>query len=97
LGSFWGFLVGLVFVMPIDGVLLGAAAGPPGGKLSDCSINDGFMKVSARSFEPGHAALRTSPNESKEKALGDTSRPILPTDAGNSSAYPATNNRSLLP
>lgn len=56
-GSFWGFLVGLLFMMPIAGVLLGAAAGALGGKLSDYGINDDFMKGVAASIQPGNAAL----------------------------------------
>lgn len=56
-GSFWGFLVGLVFMMPIAGVLLGAAAGALGGKLSDYGINDQFMKNVAASMQPGNAGL----------------------------------------
>lgn len=56
-GSFWGFLVGLIFMMPIAGVLLGAAAGALGGKLSDYGINDAFMKGVASSIKPGNAAL----------------------------------------
>jgi uncharacterized membrane protein len=56
-GSFWGFLVGLVFMMPIAGVLIGAAAGALGGKLSDYGINDEFMKGVSESIKPGNAAL----------------------------------------
>jgi uncharacterized membrane protein len=56
-GSFWGFLVGLVFMMPIAGVLIGAASGALGGKLSDYGINDDFMKGVAGSIKPGNAAL----------------------------------------
>lgn len=56
-GSFWGFLVGVVFMMPIAGVLLGAAAGALGGKLSDYGINDDFMKGVAANIKPGNAAL----------------------------------------
>jgi len=43
--------------MPIAGVLLGAAAGALGGKLSDYGINDEFMKGVASSIKPGNAAL----------------------------------------
>ena len=56
-GSFWGFLVGLVFLMPVAGVLIGAAAGALGGKLSDFGINDEFMKGVAGNLQPGNAAL----------------------------------------
>ena len=92
-GSFWGFLVGLLFFMPLVGVLVGAASGALAGKLSDYGINDQFMKGVAESLQPNHAALfllvrqmttdkvvaglqefggtvlRTSLDESKEKAL----------------------------
>lgn len=56
-GSFWGFLVGLVFMMPIAGVLIGAASGALGAKLTDYGINDDFMKGVAGSIKPGNAAL----------------------------------------
>lgn len=56
-GSFWGFLVGLIFLMPLAGVLIGAAAGALGGRLSDYGINDQFMKGVASAIKPGNAAL----------------------------------------
>jgi uncharacterized membrane protein len=56
-GSFWGLLVGLVFLMPLAGVLVGAASGALAGKLSDFGINDEFMKGVASSLQPNHAAL----------------------------------------
>jgi uncharacterized membrane protein len=56
-GSFWGLLVGLVFLMPLAGALVGAASGALAGKLSDFGINDQFMKDVASSLQPNHAAL----------------------------------------
>lgn len=56
-GSFWGLLVGLIFLNPILGVALGAASGALGGALSDYGINDAFMKELAAKIEPGNAAL----------------------------------------
>src|SRR6516164_4101425 len=41
-GSFWGLLVGLLFLNPILGVAVGAASGAIGGALSDYGINDAF-------------------------------------------------------
>src|SRR5271167_4853114 len=43
-GSFWGLLIGLIFMMPLAGVAIGAASGALGGALSDAGINDKFMK-----------------------------------------------------
>jgi uncharacterized membrane protein len=56
-GSFWGLLIGVLFLNPIIGVALGAASGALGGALSDFGINDNFMKELAASIKPGDAAL----------------------------------------
>lgn len=56
-GSFWGFLVGILFMHPIFGVVAGAAAGAVGGALSDYGINDRFMRRIAASMQEGRAAL----------------------------------------
>lgn len=56
-GAFWGMLVGLIFFMPIAGVLTGAAAGALSGALSDYGINDRFMKDVSGVLQPGQAAL----------------------------------------
>jgi uncharacterized membrane protein len=94
-GSFWGLLIGILFLNPIVGVALGAASGALGGALSDFGINDAFMKELSASLNPGNAALfvliehmtadkvlneikdaggtvlKTSLDETKEKALRD--------------------------
>ncbi|KPF69206.1 hypothetical protein IP69_10965 [Bosea sp. AAP35] len=56
-GSFWGLLIGAIFLMPLAGVALGAASGALGGALTDYGINDDFMKELAASLQPGNAAL----------------------------------------
>jgi uncharacterized membrane protein len=56
-GSFWGLLVGFIFMMPIAGVALGAGAGALGGALADVGINDRFMKDVAQTLQSGNAAL----------------------------------------
>jgi uncharacterized membrane protein len=56
-GSFWGLLVGVLFLNPIIGVALGAASRALGGALTDFGINDAFMKDLASSIQPGNAAL----------------------------------------
>lgn len=94
-GSFWGLLIGVLFLNPILGVAVGAASGALGGALSDFGIDDAFMKDLAASIQPGNAALfvliksmtadkvlkeikdaggvvlKTSLDETKEKALRD--------------------------
>ncbi|WPO42892.1 DUF1269 domain-containing protein [Tardiphaga sp. 42S5] len=56
-GSFWGLLVGLLFLNPLIGVALGAASGAVGGALTDYGINDAFMKEISETLQPGKAAL----------------------------------------
>ena len=56
-GTFWGALIGLIFLMPLAGAALGAASGALAGALSDVGINDKFMKDTAAAIQPGTAAL----------------------------------------
>src|SRR5436190_14732729 len=94
-GSFWGLLIGVLFLNPILGVAVGAASGALGGALHDFGIDDTFMKELAANLQPDNAALfvliknmtadkvlkeikdaggvvlKTSLDETKEKALRD--------------------------
>jgi uncharacterized membrane protein len=71
-GSFWGLLVGLVFLNPLIGVALGAGAGALSGALTDFGINDSFMKELASSIKPGNAALfLLSKNMTADKVLAE--------------------------
>jgi uncharacterized membrane protein len=56
-GSFWGLLIGVLFLNPILGVAVGAASGALGGALTDFGIDDSFMKDLAQSIHPGDAVL----------------------------------------
>ncbi len=56
-GSFWGLLIGMIFMVPLAGVALGAASGAISGALTDVGINDAFMKEAAQTLQSGNAAL----------------------------------------
>jgi uncharacterized membrane protein len=56
-GAMWGALIGLLFLNPLIGAAVGAGAGALGGRLRDIGINDQFMKDTASTLTPGHAAL----------------------------------------
>ena len=56
-GTFWGSLIGLIFLMPVAGAAIGAASGALGGKLTDIGMNDKWMKDGAAAIQPGTAAL----------------------------------------
>jgi uncharacterized membrane protein len=56
-GTFWGLLIGVLFVNPLLGAAMGGAGGALGGALTDFGINDQFMKQLAESIHPGESAL----------------------------------------
>ncbi|TPE47943.1 DUF1269 domain-containing protein [Amaricoccus solimangrovi] len=57
-GSFWGLLIGVLFLNPLVGVAAGAGAGALAGALTDVGVNDRFMKdLAEQKIEPGQAVL----------------------------------------
>jgi uncharacterized membrane protein len=67
-GSFWGMLIGLIFLNPLLGAAVGAGAVTISGKLSDIGVDDKFMKELAETFKSGASALfvlvrRATPDE----------------------------------
>jgi uncharacterized membrane protein len=56
-GSFWGSLIGLIFLNPLLGLAAGATAGAVSGALTDVGIGDKFMKDLAATMQPGSSAL----------------------------------------
>ena len=56
-GSFWGLLIGMVFLNPLLGVAVGAGAGALSGQLTDIGINDEFMKELGKGLPEGGAAV----------------------------------------
>src|SRR5215470_1911509 len=74
-GGFWGTLIGMLFLTPVFGLAVGAAAGAISGALTDVGINDGFMKQLAQTLKPGTAALcvlvrRATPDKVLEEIKG---------------------------
>ena len=56
-GSFWGLLIGLIFMNPLLGLAAGAAGGALSGALADVGIDDDFMKKLASELKPGSSVL----------------------------------------
>ena len=52
-GSFWGMLIGMIFLNPVLGLAVGAGAGALSGSLTDIGINDKFMKELGASINTG--------------------------------------------
>jgi uncharacterized membrane protein len=61
LGAMWGTLVGLLFLNPLAGLVIGglagAGAGALSGSLADYGINDDFVKKLGETIPPGSSAL----------------------------------------
>jgi uncharacterized membrane protein len=71
-GSFWGLLIGLIFLNPLLGVVAGAAGGAISGALTDVGINDKFMKELGSALKPGDAALFVLVQDmTADKVLGE--------------------------
>ena len=56
-GGFWGLLIGALFLMPLMGVVFGAAGGALAGALTDTGVDDDFMREVGEMLQPGSAAL----------------------------------------
>jgi uncharacterized membrane protein len=56
-GALLGGLIGLLFLMPLAGIAVGAAAGAVVGHFTDYGISDEFIKDVGNSLTPGTSAL----------------------------------------
>ena len=56
-GTFWGMLIGVLFLAPWMGAAIGAMPCPPPGKMQDYGIDDEFIKRVGNQIEPGHSAV----------------------------------------
>jgi uncharacterized membrane protein len=56
-GTFWGSLIGLLFLNPLLGAAIGAGSGALSSALTDIGINDQFMKELGATLTPGTSAL----------------------------------------
>ncbi len=56
-GGLWGMLIGLMFLNPLCGILIGAATGGLMGALRDVGINDDFIKELGNTIKPGTSAI----------------------------------------
>ena len=56
-GTFWGMLIGLIFLNPLVGAAIGAGAGALSGKLRDIGISDNFMKELGETLTNDTSAL----------------------------------------
>ncbi|HMR67548.1 MAG TPA: DUF1269 domain-containing protein [Anaerolineae bacterium] len=56
-GAFWGMLFGLIFLVPLFGMVVGAAMGALSGSFADVGIDDNFIKSVRHKVTEGTSAL----------------------------------------
>ena len=71
-GSFWGLLLGAIFLSPLFGAAVGAGLGALSGKLADIGINDDFMRRLSEGLPNGGSAIfvlvrKVTPDRVKER------------------------------
>jgi uncharacterized membrane protein len=74
-GALWGGLIGLIFLVPLFGMALGAATGAAAGKMSDYGIDDNFMKDLGQKLPEGGAAVFVLVREAtRDKVVPEVSK-----------------------
>jgi uncharacterized membrane protein len=76
-GTFWGSLIGLLFLNPLLGAAIGAGSGALSGALADIGIKDQFMKDLASTFVPGTSALFVLVRKSTPDKVLEGLRPFV--------------------
>ena len=76
-GTFWGSLIGLLFLNPLLGAAIGAGSGALSGALTDIGINDQFMKDLGATLTPGTSALFVLVRKSTPDKVLDGLKPFI--------------------
>jgi uncharacterized membrane protein len=76
-GTFWGSLIGLLFLNPLLGAAVGAGSGAISGALTDIGINDQFMKNLGATLTPGTSALFVLVRKAAPDKVLDALRPFI--------------------
>ncbi len=56
-GAFWGLLVGLIFLIPVAGFVVGTVSGAIAGHFAKYGITKEYMKDIEAAIQPGQSAL----------------------------------------
>jgi uncharacterized membrane protein len=78
-GALWGTLIGMLFLMPVAGLAIGAGTGALTGKLADVGINDDTIKQIGGQLEQGKAAVFLLAKSATVDRVIDAIKPYNPT------------------
>jgi|SRR6185369_11666642 uncharacterized membrane protein len=75
-GGFWGMLIGLLFLNPLLGAVVGAGAGALTARFKDLGLDDRMMKDIGDSLKPGTSALFLLIRDVKSDKVLDELKPF---------------------
>jgi uncharacterized membrane protein len=78
-GALWGTLIGLIFLMPVAGMAIGAGTGALTGKLADVGINDDTIKQIGAQLQQGKAAVFLLARSATVDRVIEAIKPFNPT------------------
>ena len=78
-GALWGTLIGMLFLMPIAGLAIGAGTGALAGKLADVGINDDTIKQIGQQLQQGKAAVFVLARSATTDRVIEAIKPFNPT------------------
>ena len=78
-GALWGTLIGMLFLVPVAGLAIGAGTGALAGKLADVGINDDTIKQIGGQLEQGKAAVFLLARSATVDKVIDAIKPYNPT------------------
>jgi uncharacterized membrane protein len=78
-GALWGTLIGLIFLMPVAGMAIGAGTGALSGKLADVGINDDTIKQIGEQLQQGKAAVFLLARSATVDRVIEALKPFHPT------------------
>jgi uncharacterized membrane protein len=78
-GALWGTLIGLIFLMPVAGLAIGAGTGALTGKLADVGINDDTIKQIGAQLQQGKAAVFLLAHSATVDRVIEALKPFHPT------------------
>ncbi len=75
-GGFWGLLFGMIFFVPLLGIVVGAVAGASAASMRDVGIDDEFIDEVRRKVTPGTSALFALTSEGVPDKVAEAFRGI---------------------
>jgi uncharacterized membrane protein len=78
-GALWGTLIGMLFLMPVAGMAIGAGTGALAGKLTDVGINDDTIKHIGSQLQQGKSAVFLLARSATTDRVIEAIKPFQPT------------------